>query len=144
MSVVLSGDCRSVAPGSPVRSEHGPLSTLLVRFRGTPIHRSNDWNRGAFALTPLWLFNHGAPWLGATYLALSWVPLLTTVMSVYFGRHGNDYAMRHRAFDDDAHFLRVQEAWAHAGVVMWRVIGGVIGTVASLVGLGLILEHTTR
>lgn len=128
MGLATCGHCRSVAAGNPVRC-------------GARARHPSDWNRGAFALTPFWLFNHGAPWLGVAYLTFSWVPLLTTSMSVYFGNHGNDFAMRHRTFDDVAQFVAVQAAWSHAGLVMWRIIGGVIGVIGSLVAIGLAMQY---
>ncbi len=99
----------------------------ITRFSGM-------WNWGGFLLCPFWLMNHGGLGLGIGYLVLTFIPglnIATLGMAIYFGIKGNDWAVQHRNFVDEAQFVAVQNAWRNWGFIVAGIgiIFGIIGAI---------------
>lgn len=129
-------DPRGATPPPTYAALPPPSVSATPPFAAAPLTRfSGKWNWGAFLLCPLWLMNHGALWLGIAYLVIGFIPFLGIAalgMAVYFGITGNDWAVRHRAFVDEAQFVAVQNAWRNWGfsVLAVGLTFGAIGAIS--------------
>lgn len=95
------------------KADHGNESGMGDRCRFVTNKIKNGWNWGAFLLSVPWgLANH-------VYLALLCsLPIIGLIMPFYLGEHGNELAWKHKYWENEEHFKRVQRGWAIAALVL--------------------------
>ncbi len=128
-----------------------PTVDTTIAAPGALSRFSGKWNWGAFFLCPFWLMNHGGIWFGIGYIVVYFIPfigfLIALGASIYFGIKGNDWALGHRRFVDEAQFVAVQNAWRNWGFII-AAIGIVLFIIGAIVDIALIgsgvLTHRAR
>lgn len=99
-------------------------------------------------LPELWPFWHGMPWLAiamifcALFAWLGLPALASLAIRIYLGIKGNEIAIQHRLFRDEADFRAVEKAWAVGGLITLVIPLGIAAFIIFVTMLGASVSNS--
>lgn len=105
------------------------LKEFITGYKGKPIPKElKEFNWGAFLLTFIWGIKHKA-WITLLAIPLIWFQLpfginwvLLTILQIYSGIKGNEWAYQVNWWQKPADFRKTQIKWAITGVLIHTII----------------------